>query len=347
LLYNKKAYKFILIAVYLSIVTLRERSLRPKGLNFGVFEVLRAKERPFEGGVMQLTGLHLLLTYQCILECDHCFVWGGPQQNGVMSLADIRLVLHQASQLESLQSIYFEGGEPFLYYATLLHAVRAAAGQGYQVGIVSNAYWATSEEDALETLKPFAGLVQDLSLSSDLFHWSQPLSLQAQNASQAAERLGIPCGVISIAQPAVEAAASQGQLPQGEDKLMYRGRAAVKLAGGVPHHPWEQFTECPYEDLRDPDRLHLDPGGYVHICQGISLGNIHQAPLEEICAAYDPDAHPITAPLLHAGPAELVRRYNLPHEDQYADACHLCYQSRLRLRSRFPQLLAPDPMYGL
>ena len=31
---------------------------------------------------MKLTGLHLLLTYQCVLECDHCFVWGSPWQKG-------------------------------------------------------------------------------------------------------------------------------------------------------------------------------------------------------------------------------------------------------------------------
>ncbi len=29
---------------------------------------------------MKLTGLHLLLTYKCIYECDHCFVWGSPRQ---------------------------------------------------------------------------------------------------------------------------------------------------------------------------------------------------------------------------------------------------------------------------
>jgi hypothetical protein len=296
---------------------------------------------------MQITGLHLLLTYQCTLECDHCFVWGSPGQSGVMSLADIRLVLDQASHLESLQTIYFEGGEPFLYYATLLRAVQEVARRGYQVGIVTNAYWAIGEEDALKALKPFAGLVQDLSVSSDLFHWNQPLSLQAQNAARAAERLGIPCGVISIAQPEMQAASSQGQLPQGEDNIMYRGRAAVKLAGNASLLPWEGFTECPYEDLRDPGRLHLDPFGFVHICQGISLGNIHQASLAEICAAYHPDDHPVTGPLLHGGPAELVRQYGLPHADAHADACHLCYESRYWLRSRFTELLAPDPMYGL
>ena len=30
---------------------------------------------------MNLTGLHLLLTYRCNYDCDHCFVWSGPQAN--------------------------------------------------------------------------------------------------------------------------------------------------------------------------------------------------------------------------------------------------------------------------
>lgn len=38
---------------------------------------------------MTLRGLHLLLTYQCNLECDHCFVWGSPWQAGTMTLQGI------------------------------------------------------------------------------------------------------------------------------------------------------------------------------------------------------------------------------------------------------------------
>jgi hypothetical protein len=47
------------------------------------------------------------------------------------------------------------------------------------------------------------------------------------------------------------------------------------------------------------------------------------------------------------GPAELVRRYDLPHDDGYVDACHLCYSARAALRQRFPELLAPPNVYGL
>lgn len=297
---------------------------------------------------MNLTGLHFLLSYQCNFECDHCFVWGSPWQTGTMTLRDIRHALQQAKDLSSIEWVYFEGGEPFLYHAILLKSVQEAASLGFRVGIVSNAYWATAVEDALEWLRPFAGLVEDLSVSSDLFHYAESLSQQVKNACQAAESLGIPIGTISIAQPEVtEASRVTGKLPSDESGVMYRGRAAEKLAARTTWQPWTTFTECPYEELREPGRVHLDPFGELHICQGISIGNMYQTPLREICSAYNPGMHPITGPLVAGGPAELVRRYKLDHENAYADACHLCYTARKALRSNFPSTLLPEQMYGV
>jgi organic radical activating enzyme len=297
---------------------------------------------------VKLTGLHLLLTYQCTLECNHCFVWGSPWQSGTLTLADIRRILDQAEQVGTVTSIYFEGGEPFLYYPILLEGVRQAARRGFQVGIVSNTYWATSVEDALAWLEPMAGLVADLSISSDLYHWDEAISRQTTNARLAAEKLSIPVGVISVAQPeATSAEASAGQLPLGESAVMYRGRAAEALVGQAGRRAWDQFVECPHEDLREPGRVHVDALGNLHICQGISAGNILTTALGEICQAYDADRHPITGPLLAGGPVELVRRYELPHAESYADACHLCYEARRALRDRFPDILMPDQMYGV
>lgn len=297
---------------------------------------------------MKLTGLHLLLTYQCTFECDHCFVWGSPFQSGTMTLADINSILEQAQDIATLNSIYFEGGEPFLYYPLLVKGVQLAASMGYQVGIVSNAYWANSVADALAWLEPFQGLVDDLSVSSDLYHYSEAISRQVQNAQTAARQLDIPIGLISVAQPeGVEAAGQVGQLPEGESGVMHRGRAYEVLAPRASKSPWHRFTSCPYEDLREPGRLHLDPLGHLHICQGISIGNVYQQPLAEIVAAYQPDSHPVTGPLLRGGPVALVGIYDLPHEEHYADACHLCYQARLALRPRFPNTLTPGQIYGL
>jgi hypothetical protein len=297
---------------------------------------------------LELSGLHFLLTYRCDLECDHCFVWGSPRQSGTMTSQNVQEILQQAKEVGTVKWIFFEGGEPFLYYPVLVEGVREAARLGFQVGILSNCYWATDLADALEWLRPFAGLIEDFSVSSDLYHYNEKLSHEAKNACAAAEELSIPVGIISIAEPgAANSASTMGQLPQGESAVMYRGRAAMALAARATKRPWKQFTECTREPLRDPGRVHVDPFGNLHICQGTSLGNLFRVQLGEICKTYDPDSHPITGPLLHGGPAELVRCYELPHEETYADECHLCYEARRTLRARFPEILGPDQMYGV
>jgi MoaA/NifB/PqqE/SkfB family radical SAM enzyme len=297
---------------------------------------------------MKLAGIHFLLTYQCLYECDHCFVWSGPRQPGTMTTEVVERVLSQADDLGTVEWVYFEGGEPFLYYSALLACVRKAAALGYKVGLVSNAYWATDPADALLCLEPFEGLVQNLSISTDLYHGDELVSPQAVHAVAAAKRLGISACTITIAQADDgEAAASRGQVPAGASRVMFRGRAAEKLAGTVGHAAWSGFDHCPHEELRDPDRLHVDPLGHLHVCQGISIGNVFERTLEEICRSYDPESHPIVGPLLRGGPAELVREHVLPHAERYADACHLCYEARSALRHEHEETLAPAQVYGV
>jgi organic radical activating enzyme len=294
---------------------------------------------------MKLEGIHILLTYQCTFECDHCFVWGSPWQTGTLTLEQIKIILDQAKEA-GVSSIYFEGGEPFLYYALLLRGVELAYELGFSVGVVSNGYWAQTTEDALICLEPLAGKLEDLSISCDLFHYSEEMLHQAQNAVKAAEQLGIPVGTISVAQPEeTEAASSRGQVESGA-AVMFKGRAVKQLVPRASKQRWDGFTACPHEDFRDPGRVHLDPLGNLHICQGIAIGNLFEKPLTKICAEYDADAHPVCGPLLDGGPVALVTEYGLPHESDYADACHLCYEARTVLRARMPEILGPDQMYG-
>jgi hypothetical protein len=281
---------------------------------------------------MRLTGLHILLTYECNFECDHCFVWSGPFRTGTLTVPQVDDVLRQARSA-AVEWIYFEGGEPFLYHPLLRFGVRRAAEMGFKVGIVSNAYWATSPEDAEEWLRDFAALVDDLSVSCDRFHGDDEQVRRVRRAGEAARKLGIPIAAIEIAGEE-NAGRVVGQLPEGESGVMYRGRAAVKLAPAAQKRSASGMTECPYEDLRAPGRVHLDPFGNLHLCQGIVMGNLFMSPLREIFAAWDADAHPIAGALLAGGPVELARRYGIPMAEGYADACHLCYETRDALRSR-------------
>jgi MoaA/NifB/PqqE/SkfB family radical SAM enzyme len=297
---------------------------------------------------MKLTGLHLLLTYKCTFECDHCFVWSSPWQHGTMTVARIEEILRQARDLGTVDWIYFEGGEPSLFYPVLLRGARAASSMGFRVGVVTNAYWSTAAEDAEEWLRPFVGVLDDLSISNDTYHGGDAETENAVRAERAALKLGIPAATIRIARPESEwVAGARGQIPPGEYGVRFRGRAAEKLAPKAPSRPAEEMTSCPFEDLRDPGRIHVDPFGHLHVCQGISIGNIFERPIREIRNDYDPDAHPIVGPLLSGGPVALAESLGSSCGSLFADECHMCYETRRLARERFPSLLAPDGVYGV
>jgi len=295
---------------------------------------------------MNLTGLHFLLTYRCTSECDHCFVWGSPNQQGVFTLERIEQVLDQARELGTIEWVFFEGGEPFLFLPILVRGVHAAAARSFQVGVVTNGYWATTAADARAWLEPLAGQLHSLSVSTDELHYEEQVSPEARHVLEASKALGIPADMILCDLPdGVGSAPRRGEPVEG-GPIMYRGRAAVKLAAKAPATAWNTFDECPHEELDDPGRMHLDPLGNLHLCQGIIVGNLFERPLKEIVRGYKPKQHPIVGPLLKGGPAELVRHYGIAHADAYADACHLCYSSRVALRPRFGDVLGPGQMYG-
>lgn len=294
---------------------------------------------------MKPTGLHLLLSFQCSRECDHCFVWGSPFQRGTMTGETVKNVLDQAGDMESVERISFGGGEPFLYYPVLLSSVRMAARRGFRVGVSTNAYWASCESDCTEWLGPLAGLIEDLTISSDWYHWEADLKQHVLNVCAVAQDLGIAVQVRSVVFPGSMDEERDTQIL--ESPVEYRGRASVELAPEAPQVSWLEFKSCTCRDLRDPKEVVVDPYGNVHVCEGITVGNLLKRPLREICEDYEPDLHPVVGPLLQGGPVELVLRYGLDHKMHYADACHACYDARLALRGRFPEILAPDQIYGV
>jgi len=298
-----------------------------------------------------LKGIHILLTYTCIFECDHCFLHCGPTATGTFTLIQISRLLKEAQKIRTVENIYFEGGEPFLFYPVLLEGVRQASDMGFDTGIVTNGYWAKSVDDAVRWLEPLRDLrVSDISISNDTFHYNEKKRTPAENALAAAQKLGIPADSICIDPPNT---GNHAELPYGKGEpviggvVRFRGRAVAKLTDGLSVRPWEELVQCPYENLTTPERLHVDAFGNAHICQGLSIGNVWQKPLTEIMNEYDPDAHPICGLLIRGGPARLVREYRISHEDAYVDECHLCYATRLALIQRFPEYLTPPQVYGL
>jgi hypothetical protein len=298
-----------------------------------------------------LTGIHFILTYTCNFECDHCFLYCSSKSQGTFTVSQVTRVLNESKKIGTVDWIYYEGGEPFLFFPLLVECIKRAQKMNFTVGVVTNAYSALAEEDAELWLNPLkqAGL-SSINISNDSLHYGDEESNPATIAIRVAERLGIKTASICIDKPKVE-------LQQGEDgekgqpviggNVRFRGRAVEKLTKNLPLRPRDQLCECPYEDLASPSRVHVDAYGNVQICQGISMGNCWITPLSELVRDYDAQKHPICGPLLRGGPIRLVEEYGLDLNDEYVDECHLCYAARLALLDKFPEHLAPRQAYGI
>lgn len=298
-----------------------------------------------------LNGIHILLTYGCTFECDHCFLYCGPWSRGTFTRRQLSRVLDEASAMGGVEWIYFEGGEPFLYYGLMVEGLRMARDKGFTTGVVTNCYWATSEEDARVWLRPLADLgLADLSISDDWFHGGDSDETPARAALRAATAMGLPVHPIRIERPA-----SQGGTGTGGRKgaaivggrVKFRGRAADKLTHDQARKPAGEFDECPFEDLERPGRVHVDAFGNVHFCQGLCIGSMWERPLAGLLEEYRAPSHPILGPLVEGGPARLAEVHGVtPDKEGYVDACHFCYLVRRRLVDRFPGYLTPRSIYG-
>lgn len=298
-----------------------------------------------------LNGIHFLLTYTCNFECDHCFLYCGPNSKGTFTMDQIEHVLNEADKIDSMEWIYFEGGEPFLYYPLMLEGIKRAKEKGYKVGVVTNSYWANCERDAeiwLKLITPYD--IKDFTVSDDDFHFGSEAENLSKIARKTATNLGLPVGTISINEPTIEYGIEKEHekgTPVIGGGAMFRGRAIETLTDNLPRRSWEDLKECPYEDLEGLGRVHVDSYGNTQICQGLSIGNFWDTSLSEIIKKYDPHSHPIISPLIQGGPAELVKKYDISHENTYVDECHLCFLARKAIIDKYPQYLGPKQVYGI
>ncbi len=293
-----------------------------------------------------LTAIHFLTTYECNFECEHCFLYCGPRARGTFTFRQVRDVLDECERIGTIEKVFFEGGEPMLYFPLVLVGSAEARRRGLDFGVVTNGYWATSEDDAALWLEPLAELgLETINVSDDALHYGDAAGERCRRIEAAAAKLGLAVKRMRSAGPTVETQPT-GQ-PAVAGGVMFRGRAVEALGQDLPLRPARELTTCPHENLANPSRMHVDCFGNVHLCQGLSMGNMWQTPLSELVANYRPSAHPIVAPLLRGGPVALANEYAVRLADGYLDECHLCFAARKALIDRFPEHLGPRQVYGL
>lgn len=300
---------------------------------------------------MPLQAVHLILTYKCTSECSHCFLHCGPGQPGAMTLMGMEGLLEQAASIDSVTHAYFEGGEPMLYYPLVRAGIERSQELGLSTGVVTCGYYATTVPDGRLWLRPLKELgLGSLEVSIDRLHGDGETKANARNLVDAARELGLDVSVLSVCDPREEECAEATDTRTGEEPspIMHRGRAAHEMVEGLELRPLDGFTECPFEDLESPTRVHVDPYGNVHVCQGILAGNVWDGSLPQVVRGYSPRDHPVLGPLIEGGPLALAEATGVGLGRDYASECHACYSIRRELRQNpdYRGTLGPAQVYG-
>ncbi|MGE5342946.1 MAG: radical SAM protein [Candidatus Omnitrophota bacterium] len=92
-----------------------------------------------------------IITYKCPISCPMCFFAGGPDREETMD-RDIALSVLEESKALGIPAIGIAGGEPFLRFELMSTLIENARNLPIII-VVTNAFWATSYDEAINKLK--------------------------------------------------------------------------------------------------------------------------------------------------------------------------------------------------
>jgi organic radical activating enzyme len=138
-----------------------------------------------------LKNIGFMLTYKCTMSCPHCIVEAGPKRRKEMGLEESLDWIRQVSfyRNKHILTLGLTGGEPFYDLDRLEVISTHAREHGLFVTTVTNAFWATTKDQALKILQRMKG-IQLISLSTDAHHQKLIPIENIKNAAWAARETG-------------------------------------------------------------------------------------------------------------------------------------------------------------
>lgn len=304
------------------------------------------------------------MTYLCNLVCRHCSVCCGPKaevmtdflsqigyepeedEPAVPTLEEDRILnfIEQASDYASLRALAFTGGEPTLFYATLLKAVRLGKNKGLWTGMVTNASWAKSKERAEKRCGELraAGLDQ-ICFSCGDFHGEFVPVETLRNCYAAALEAGleITFNLILQANSVATEAYLRRHLEIPDDGA--GGRVTFRPTNVVPSGRGAQLPESAfiYEEKDAPNsqygpcssvgaQPHITPDGLLKACCGVpareigelTLGDLKRQSFRE---AYEPVNENLIIQWLHyRGPHHILKKLAPDRDHRFTNVCEGC-----------------------
>ncbi|WP_221091186.1 radical SAM protein [Deinococcus aquaedulcis] len=88
-----------------------------------------------------------MLTYQCTAQCQYCGTFSSPNDKNKIDLQTAISAIDQAKELD-FGNIVFTGGEATIEWESLVSSIKYAKSKGFPVRLVTNAHWASSDDQA-------------------------------------------------------------------------------------------------------------------------------------------------------------------------------------------------------
>jgi MoaA/NifB/PqqE/SkfB family radical SAM enzyme len=267
-----------------------------------------------------LANVGLLMTRKCQVTCPHCIIQAGPHQTEEICLEDACKWITEAAVYRGgyIKVLSLTGGEPFFNFEHIKRISDHAAKHGMYVSAVTNAYWASSKEEAIRVLMHNSA-IRMISVSTDVYHQMYIPFERVKNAVAAAQECHVLCTVAVCT--------------ENEDDMRYRrilddvhqllppeyvftaitfpaGRALKRL----DNSRYPLTTEVPISACAAGSSPIIFPTGRVVACIGpvidlqfdhpLMLGNLRERPLRDILD--DAERNPILHAIRVWGPRKLI-----------------------------------------
>lgn len=140
-----------------------------------------------------LRNVGLIITYKCQVTCPHCIIEAGPHRKEEISLNNAFEWIRQIAEYRNgyIKVLSLTGGEPFYNIKKLKRIASFGEACGLIVSVVTNAFWASSQEKAVNILKDLSA-IKMLAISTDVYHQKYIPFERVKNAIIAAKECGIP-----------------------------------------------------------------------------------------------------------------------------------------------------------
>ncbi len=301
-----------------------------------------------------LSELVFSTTNQCNARCRDCPVVSGGQTAARLKAEQMMSIVDEVHGWGALRLVVFTGGESLLLGRDLRRTVEYVAKKQVLTRIVTNAYWATSKEKALQVLGDLKALgLTEVNVSCDDYHQEFIPLANVKHANEAALELGLPLLLAHRRKPGGHVTVESLSEYLGVRLHVYRkgeknpDNNVICTGRNVPldtsdaelaAEPWEvPENDGDWMGACDSVLRSIVVGSdlSVHICCGIAMMTIPELTIGSLAGGK-------LLPILQYGNQDLIANWlalegpssilnfvrsvdpSIKLPDHYANRCHLC-----------------------